>query len=104
MLTQERADMLTSFISSDLERGSKLLSLDAEEALKQINAYGNDFTLSELAEYGKALKAEVEETKGELDPEALDGVAGGTLIATLPIIIGLPRIPTPFPSIPTTTW
>ncbi|MCL1917744.1 MAG: hypothetical protein FWG14_05445 [Peptococcaceae bacterium] len=79
MLTQERADILTKILSADEERAKVLLSLEADEALKQINALGNDFTLDELSEYGKALKA-VSAQGDELDVESLDDVVGGLAI------------------------
>ena len=73
MLTQARANVLTEILSADEARTQTLLSLEPHEAVKQINALGNDFTVDELCEYGQALQA----AKGELDAEALDDVAGG---------------------------
>ncbi|MCL1917448.1 MAG: hypothetical protein FWG14_03900 [Peptococcaceae bacterium] len=75
MLTQERADILTDILNADETRAEALLDLEPEEALKQINALGNDFTLDELHEYGKVLEAASKQ--GELDAESLDDVAGG---------------------------
>ena len=75
MMTQERANILTSILNADQERTCHLLSLDASDAMAQINALGNDFTLDEITEYGEAIRASV--AQGELDSTALDGVAGG---------------------------
>lgn len=75
MLTQERADILTNFLSADAARAEALLNMEPAEALEQINAAGFDFTLEELNDYARALK--MAQTNGELDPEELENVAGG---------------------------
>ncbi|MCL1918662.1 MAG: hypothetical protein FWG14_10165 [Peptococcaceae bacterium] len=72
MLTQERAEKLSEILNADPEQAKALLALEPAEALSQINALGNDFTLEEVNEFGKALKAQ-----GELDDDALDDVSGG---------------------------
>ena len=77
VLTRERADAITRILNADEERAIKLLSLEPEGALAQINALGNDFTTDELIAYGDALK--VATAQGELNADALDGVAGGSL-------------------------
>ena len=77
MITQERADKLSKILTSDQERAKVLLSLDSNEALAQINALGNDFTLDEIKEYGKALRATIAMQNGELSSDDLDEVAGG---------------------------
>lgn len=77
-LTQERADILTEILTADVERAKNLFALESmEEALTQINALGNDFTLEELNEYDMALKASVKQ--GELNADVLDDVAGGVI-------------------------
>jgi len=86
MLTQERAAVLTKILEADEARTQTFLSLEPEEAVKQINALGNDFTVDELCEYGEALQAHVAalNEKGELDADALDNVAGGFgILATI---------------------
>jgi len=88
MLTQERANALTDILDADEARAQTLLSLKAEEAVKQINALGNDFTVEELCEYSEALKAT--STQGELDAESLDHVSGGYVVR---IELPKPRIP-----------
>ena len=77
-LTQERAELLTKILTTDAERTRTLLALDAKEALTQINALGNDFTLEELSGYGEVMDAIIS-GQGELDANALDDVAGGLL-------------------------
>ncbi|MCL1918516.1 MAG: hypothetical protein FWG14_09400 [Peptococcaceae bacterium] len=85
MLTQERKDKLSEILSADLERAKTLLELEAAEALLQINALGNDFTLDEIHEYGQALRATAQ---GELDANTLDNVAGGFPPAIVAAVIG----------------
>ncbi|MCL1919288.1 MAG: hypothetical protein FWG14_13515 [Peptococcaceae bacterium] len=77
MLTEERALALTEILNADEARAEILLRLEPEEALKQINAQGNDFTLDELREYGGVVNIAAKQTHGELDADSLDNVAGG---------------------------
>lgn len=56
-LTKERASIFTEFFKADPERASKLVELEPNTALAQINAYGYDFTLDEMNSYGDVLKA-----------------------------------------------
>ena len=80
-LTQERVEALSAVLTADAERAKYLLSLEPGEALTQINALGNDFTLEEIKEFGATLNA-VAAHQGELDAKDLDEVAGGMNIAT----------------------
>jgi hypothetical protein len=80
VLTKEKAEILSGVLSSDTARGATLLTLEPSEALTQINALGNDFTLDEINEYGSVLRAVGQ--GGELSVDALDEVAGG-VIATV---------------------
>ncbi|MCL1917447.1 MAG: hypothetical protein FWG14_03895 [Peptococcaceae bacterium] len=75
MLTQERAAVLTEILNADEARAQTLLALEPDEAVKQINALGNDFTVDELCEYGEKIQAASKQ--GELDADSLDNVAGG---------------------------
>lgn len=75
MLTQERADILTNFLSADTAKAETLLNMAPNEALAQINAAGFDFTLDELMDYAKALK--IAKADGELNADELEDVAGG---------------------------
>ena len=88
MLTQERATALTEFLTADEERASKLVLLEPSEALAEINALGNDFTLDELKEYGDALVAAT--SQGELDAESLNDVSGGSV--TVGVVLGASAI------------
>ena len=78
LLTQKKADILSEILAVDAERGKVLLALDPIEALAQINALGNDFTLDEIKEFGEALK--VASQQCELDADALDSIAGGVVV------------------------
>ena len=78
MLTQERADLISKLLSDDADRANKLLAVTPEEAVTQINALGNDFTVDELKEYGKLLNIAV--NNDELGADELDSVAGGLAV------------------------
>ena len=87
MLTQERADILTNFLSADTAKAEALLNLEPADALSQINAAGFDFTIDELMDYAKALK--IAKGDGELNADELDDVAGGFgLVAAGCCIVG----------------
>lgn len=75
MLTNERAEVLTSYLTADIERAKKLFELTPEEALQIINKDGHDFSIEELNAYCDAFKAAV--AQGELSEEQLSEVAGG---------------------------
>ena len=84
MLTNERAERLANFLTSDTVRAAKLLDMDADEATAIINAAGNDFSIEEVMDFGKQLQvfaSQKQSENGELDAEALDGVAGGVVVA-----------------------
>jgi len=72
-LTEERARMLTEFLSADSKRAEKLLTLGVKEAVAEINAHGHDFTEPELSEYGKSWVA----SQNQMGDEALAAVSGG---------------------------
>ena len=89
MLTQERADILTKYLSADADKAEKLLGMEPEKALEEINAAGFDFTMDELNEYCAAFKAAVAvQGEGELNADALDNVAGG-IVLTGAMVAGL---------------
>ncbi|MCL1918515.1 MAG: hypothetical protein FWG14_09395 [Peptococcaceae bacterium] len=79
-LTQERAEILTGILTADEERTKNLFALSMTEALIQINALGNDFTLEEFDEYNEVLKKCATTPQDELDAEALDDASGGFFI------------------------
>ncbi len=78
MLTVERAEALTDFLKSDINRAEELLAKEPEEALKAINDSGYDFNIDELNEYCSEFKEIV--AKGELDETQLEDVSGGAVI------------------------
>lgn len=90
-MTQERADILSAYLEADTERAKKLLGLDPDIALGEINAAGYDFTVDELQEYCVAFKAAViQNQNGELSPEELSEVSGGLVLTVgLAIKVGV---------------
>ncbi|MCL1917449.1 MAG: hypothetical protein FWG14_03905 [Peptococcaceae bacterium] len=104
MLTQERADILSAILNANAVHAQTLLSIEPSEALRQINALGNDFELDELNEYRKALQ--VVSTQGEIDAEALDYVVGGAPIANLNVRPLAFPVHSPSPAMPgyRNTW
>lgn len=86
MLTIERAEALTNFLKSDPTRAEKLFGKEPEDALKEINTNGFDFSIDELNEYCAEFKAVV--IQGELDENQLENVAGGVVL-TAAMVWGL---------------
>ena len=86
MLTMERAENLTKYLTADPNKAQELLAKSPEEAVITINAAGYDFTVEELNEYCQAFKAAV--MQDELNAEDLDSVAGG-IVLTTGMVIGL---------------
>ena len=84
VLTKERAVTLNDFLSVDTERAGKLAALTPSEAVAQINAHGHDFTVAELMEYGEAVN--VLNTHGELELDALEDVAGGSITIVCAVV------------------
>ena len=85
MLTQERANAITAYLTSDVAKAEELLNMDVVDALAKMNADGYDFTIEEL----KAYVAELKNVKtGELDAEDLDKVAGGFGITAALLCVG----------------
>lgn len=78
-LTNERAELLSNYLTADKDRGAELLKLSPEEAMAKINADGYDFTAEEMTEFGKELADIVAKMSSgeELDADTLDQVAGG---------------------------
>lgn len=89
MLTQEKANQISEFLSKDIERTKKMLDMEPADVLVEIKAAGIECELEELMEYGKALNAAiVMSQKEELNEEDLEQVAGGVVI-TAGLILGL---------------
>ena len=91
MITQERVDILSEILNSDQLRARKLLGLQPNIAVEEINALGHDFTLDEIKAYGSLLKtAQKKYAEGEeLSLDALDEVAGGGTITIFTIRISI---------------
>jgi len=70
--------MLTKILNADHERAKRLLELEPEEAMEQINALGNDFTLEEIREYGDGIRAVNKKLKNSRN-DPLTGISGGTV-------------------------
>lgn len=85
MLTQERADIISRFLADDQDRARKLLDMEPNDALKEINAAGYDFAVQELMEYCEALKLAI--AGDELKADDLDNVAGGSVTVSVGIMI-----------------
>lgn len=85
-MTQERANVLTDYLSKDVELAQALLNMEPAEALTKINSAGYDYTLEELNDYAHALKAA--KAKGELNLDELDNVAGGFGLGAAALCIG----------------
>lgn len=73
-ITHERAYLLTKIINADKERAKVLLSLDANDATVQLKAFGYDFEVEEVREYGKAIRAYM---GGHMRESDLDNIVGG---------------------------
>lgn len=79
VLTNERAEMLANYLMGDSDRAKELLAKSPEDAMKEINADGNDFTVDEIVAFGEQVKSVMANAneKGELAESALDNVSGG---------------------------
>lgn len=82
-LTTERAEILAKYLLSNEERAKQLVNTPVDEAVKEINADGFDFTVDELKEFGESMKtiAEKAENKDELSMESLEDVSGGLVVS-----------------------
>ena len=83
-MTEERAKQIVEAIEA-YEDKDKLYAMTPEEATKELNANGSDFTVEEMREMGEAIVsvAKMPHKNGELDLDALDQVAGGVSQLTL---------------------
>lgn len=89
MLTQEKANQITEYLSKDIEHTKELLDMEPSVVLAEIKAAGIECELDELVEYGKVLNSAVEMSqKEELNEDDLEQVAGGVVI-TAGLILGL---------------
>lgn len=83
VLTNERAEMLANYLTADVNKAKKLIDLPVEDALKEINAEGFDFSIDELKDFGEILQnvVSVANEDGEIDADTLDNIAGGVVIS-----------------------
>lgn len=89
-LTYERTEKIGEYLKADPERAKKLLEMSADDALKAMNADGNDFTVDELREFDTLMVAASMESKEELDTEALESVAGGIItVGTASLVVSI---------------
>ena len=90
VLTGERAELLSNYLTADTERARKLVDLPAEEALAQINADNHDFTLEELKDFRDVMvQISKKNEDGELTDEDLTEVAGGIIISGAVLAAGV---------------
>lgn len=77
-MTEERVQKFVEAIES-YEDQESLYEMSPEEATAALNAAGNDFTIDEVNEMGKAIATVASGSKvsGELDETSLDNVSGG---------------------------
>jgi hypothetical protein len=83
MLTKERAELLTNYLTSDEARGQRLIALPVDEAVAAMHQDGHNFTADELQEYGAGIVAVAQHESGELSTEQLEDVAGGIAWAAI---------------------
>ena len=92
MLTQEKANLITEYLSKDINHTKELLDREPEVVLAELNAAGIDCELEELVAYGEILNNAVAMSqKSELNEEDLEQVAGGagvTITAGLILALG----------------
>ena len=90
-LTNERAEMLVNYLTSDMERANKLVEMSVEDATSAINADGYDFTNDELKDFGELVQnvASVANEDGEIDAESLENVSGGFVVEAAVLTAGV---------------
>lgn len=83
-MTEERANAIFSAIEA-YEDAESLFKMTPEEAVAALNADGNDFSVEEIIEVGKALQtvASCAGENGEINLEELENVSGGSGYASL---------------------
>ena len=78
MSSAERAYSFIKFICADKKRAKELLSINPEDAAKQINEYGYDYIASEIREYGKTIRPHL---GGHACVDEIDETTGGMGVA-----------------------
>ncbi|MBE6813654.1 MAG: hypothetical protein E7523_12355 [Ruminococcaceae bacterium] len=76
VITNERIELLANTLMKDADFANEIVEMEAEDAVKALNAKGFDFTAEELAAFAEDLCAFLAEND-QLDESALDDVTGG---------------------------
>lgn len=77
-MTEARFNQIAYAVAADQSDIKRILQLDIEDAVKEFQTKGYDFTKEELCEFGAQLTKLIEANQsGELDENALNEVAGG---------------------------
>lgn len=79
MLSEKKAETLSNFLVEDKPRAYRLLNLEPEEALQEMNACGLDVTIDDVKEFGEQLIAFVN-SNDELSEDSLQAVSGGFVV------------------------
>ena len=82
ILTDEKSEIIASYLIDNPERAQKLYEMTSEEAAKEINMAGYDFTAEEIAEFGRQLSIVTNVSAaedGELDISAAENITGGSV-------------------------
>lgn len=77
VLSTEKAEKFTKYLTDDLERAKKLFALPLSVAVSEIKLDGMDYTEEELKEYVEYILIALSKEKSEFDESNLDGVFGG---------------------------
>lgn len=77
MLTTEKAEKLTEYLTDDLNRAKKLFAIPLSMAVNQIRSDGLDYTEQELRDYVEYIRTSLSENGSEISEPNLDDVSGG---------------------------
>lgn len=90
VLSDERVQRISDYLLADTERAKRLVDLSPENAVLDMNADGNDFTVEELREFGGQMQAyAAQSANGELSEDALSDVAGGIVVSSAVFAAGV---------------
>jgi len=98
-MTQERAKILTDFFNADHERTKKIMAMDVNQAVAEINTFGHDFSADELSEFSNALKQSSTMSDADLENVA-GGVGGGDMEENFWPLILIPLVIIPALTVP----
>lgn len=77
VLSIEKAEKFTKYLTDDLERAKKLFSLPLSVVVSEIRLDGMEYTEEELKEYVEYILIALSKEKAEIDESNLDGAFGG---------------------------